>query len=135
MALDGLFLRPAGYLHPRWRTPVVAIGLQASFSVLHLYLGETLNLLEMTELVDATFFVLCGVALFLFRARDPGGAGYRCPGYPWIPIVFILAAGAAVASGIFAATRKAVEHAGWMVGAGIVLYFALRVFARPRAPV
>ena len=124
MALDGLFLPPAAYLHPRWRTPIVAIALQAGFSILHLFLGQTLSLLEMTELVDATFFVLCGVSLFVFRARSPGVTpGYRCWGYPWIPICFILAALAAVISGLFAATREAVAHAGAMFVAGIALYF------------
>ncbi|HUR28365.1 MAG TPA: amino acid permease [Planctomycetota bacterium] len=134
MALDGMFLKPAGYLHPRWRTPIVAIGLQASFGILHIFLGKTLDLMEMTEIVDASFFVLCGVALFVFRARGVGDASaYRCWGYPWIPICFILAALAAVASGVFAAKREAVEHAAWMVAAGIVLYFALRFVDRRRA--
>jgi len=133
MALDGLFLRPAAYLHPRWRTPVVAIALQASFSTLHVFLGETLSLLEMTELVDATFFVLCGVALFVFRARgQESPVGYRSWGYPWIPILFILGASTAVISGMVGATREAVEHAAWMVATGVVLYAALRLVDRRR---
>jgi APA family basic amino acid/polyamine antiporter len=131
MALDGMFLKPAAYLHPRWRTPIVAIGLQASFSILHLFLGNTLGLLEMTEIVDASFFVLCGVSLFVFRARGAGEpASYRSWGYPWIPICFILSALAAVLSGLFAATREAVLHAGYMLAAGVLLYGLLGFIAR-----
>ena len=133
MALDGLFPRPAAYLHPRWRTPVVAIALLAGFSSLHLFLGKTLSLLQMTEMVDATFFVLCGVSLFVFRARSTGvTSGYRCWGYPWIPIIFILSALAAVISGLRAATREAVEHAGYMVAAGVALYFVFELITRLR---
>jgi len=123
MALDGIFFRAAAYLHPRWRTPIVAIALQAGFGSLHLCLGSTLDLLQMTTIVDFSFFALCGLALFRFRATLPDAPrGYRAWGYPWLPALFTLASLAIVVNAMFNAERLAVVRAATMVGIGVVLY-------------
>ena len=129
MALDGVFFRQAAWLHPRWRTPVVAIGLQACFGILHLFLGETLNLLQMTTIADFTFFVLCGTALFVFRRRGLGAPGvFRAPGYPWLPALFVLASAAVVVSAVINAERVAVLRAGVMLSLGVLGYL---LWSRP----
>ncbi len=50
---------------------------------------------------DWIFFGLAGVALFVFRHRapDPTG-GFRMPGWPWIPALFVSAAAYAVISSV-----------------------------------
>ena len=35
-----------------------------------------------------TFFLLCGIALFIFRTRDGRPAGFRVPLFPLVPLVF-----------------------------------------------
>ncbi|MEO6709926.1 MAG: amino acid permease [Planctomycetota bacterium] len=133
MALDGVFFRAAAYVHPRWRTPVVAIALQAVFGCLHLFAGETLDLLQMVTIADFTFFVLCGITLFVFRARGVGGsAAYRAFGYPWLPAVFVLASLGIVINAVLNAEAIAVRRAGAIVAAGLVLYLVFGWLERRR---
>lgn len=123
MAKDGAFFAAAGYLHPRWRTPVVAIGLQAAFGSLHLFLGQDLDLLQMTTIVDFAFFGLCGAALFVFRRRLPNAErAYRAVGYPWVPAAFTAACAVIVISALRAAEPVAVMRAGAMVLIGAAIY-------------
>jgi amino acid transporter len=35
-----------------------------------------------------TFFLLCGIALFIFRAREGRPAGFQVPLFPLVPLVF-----------------------------------------------
>ncbi len=123
MALDGVFFKSAAYLHPRWRTPVIAIALQCGFSVLHLFLGQSLDLMQMTTIADFMFFVLCGVALFVFRAKLPDAPrAYRAFGYPFLPAVFTLASAAVVVSAVLNAERVAVWRAGGMLALGVAMF-------------
>ncbi len=134
MALDGVFFRQAAYVHPKWRTPIVAIGLQASFGILHLFLGKSLDLMQMTTIADFTFFVLCGVSLFVFRFKLPDAPrGYRAFGYPWLPALFTLASALVVVSAVFNAERQAVWRAVAMLSLGIVLFAVWSYRKRPRA--
>lgn len=43
------------------------------------------------------FYGLAGASLFVFRRRMPAAAlPYRVPGYPWTPLLFVLASAALV---------------------------------------
>lgn len=125
MARDGVFVRSAGYVHPRWRTPVVAILLQGAFGVAHvLYAGGLDELVAVCMLCDLVFFALCGVGLFVLRVRRPGvPRPYRALGYPWLPAVFVLVTTVAVAQGLYGARYRSVGLAGAVFGAGIAAYF------------
>ncbi len=89
MARDGQFFSFAATVHPRWRTPVNSIVVQAictivliftPFPQLVVYIGFTLNL----------FAVMSVAALFLFRQR-PGWQRMRSVSflYPLIPCLFV----------------------------------------------
>jgi APA family basic amino acid/polyamine antiporter len=123
MAKDGVFFASAAYLHPRWRTPLVAIALQAGFGILHLFLGETLNLLQMTTIADFTFFTLCGAALLRFRTRGSGEPGaFRAPAQPWLTLAFVLLSAGVVLSAMLNAEREAVVRSGVLLLVGLLLY-------------
>jgi APA family basic amino acid/polyamine antiporter len=135
MALDGVFFRAAAHLHPRWRTPIVAIGLQAGFSLLHLCTGSKPDLLEMTTIVDFSFFVLCGLALFRFRRTMPDAPrAYKAFGYPWLPALFTLGSAAVVINGVFNAQRLAVYRAAGIVALGVLLFAFWARSPRPEGP-
>lgn len=90
MARNGAFLRSAATVHPRWRTPVVAILYQGicavlmtltPFPTLAIYIGFTL-----------TFMTVLSVAsLFIFRRRPNWQRlGVVSFAWPLIPVAFIL---------------------------------------------
>lgn len=124
MARDGVFFRAAARVHPTYQTPAVAILLQALFVILHLFAGSHLDLLQVTVLVDWTFFSLCGLALFVLRFRRPDAhRPYRALGYPVLPLVFLLLAVSIVVSGIFKAERLAVLRAAALLIVGLILFW------------
>ncbi len=123
MARDGVFLPAAGYVSPRFGTPVVAIALQGGFSIVHLCTGRALDLLQMTVIFDWVFFTLCGLALFLLRRRRPDAERpYRAHGYPWLPAVFLMLSVTIVVQSLFTAEALAVYRSLGVLAVGLVLF-------------
>ena len=91
MAKDGVFFKRIGQLHPRYRTPVRAMALQAVWAVVLLYFWGTFgNLIEYVTFMDITFMAAAGAAVFHFRWRRPNlERPYQVWGYPIIPGIFV----------------------------------------------
>jgi APA family basic amino acid/polyamine antiporter len=97
MARDGVFFHRAAQLHERFRTPSLAIVFQAAWAILLTLSGTYGQLLDYVVFGDWIFFGLCGATVFIFRHREPNGgrdlaSGFRTPGYPWVPGLFVVAA-------------------------------------------
>ena len=93
MARDGLFFRRIGELSPKTRVPVIAIWVQAIWASV-LALSGTFDQIT-TSVIFALwiFFALVGSSLFILRRKlPPAPRRYRTPGYPVVPIVFVLVA-------------------------------------------
>jgi APA family basic amino acid/polyamine antiporter len=99
MASDGVFFPAASRIHPRYRTPHLAIvGLTAWASVLALS-GTYEQLFTYVMFASILFSVAAGAALFrLRRTRPDQPRPYRTWGYPVVPIVFIGGSAAFVAN-------------------------------------
>lgn len=94
MARDGVFFSRVGWLHPRTRAPVYAIALQGVWAVAIALSGRYEQILNYVVAIDAIFFGLTGVALIVFRRREPSHAAsarFRTPGHPWTTILFVAA--------------------------------------------
>ena len=94
-ARDGIFFRSMAHIHPRFESPSVSLGVQAAMStVLLLLVGRFQALFELALLGEWIFYMLTATTLFTFRRREPNRLRpYRVPGYPWLPAIFIAAAG------------------------------------------
>ena len=90
MAADGVFLPAARTVHPRYRTPHIAIlGLTAWSTVLALS-GTYEQLFTYVMFTSILFSVAGGIALFVLRRKMPAHPRpYRTWGYPIVPIIFI----------------------------------------------
>lgn len=102
MAADGVFFQGMARLHPRFRTPALAIVVQSTWAILLALTGSYAQLVNYVVWADWIFFGLSGAALFVFRRRAPIASrppgSYRSPGYPVVPALFVLAAVFVVAS-------------------------------------
>ena len=96
MAADGLFIRRLARLHPRHRTPGAAIVLQGTWALILVQSGRYGALLDYVVFADWIFFGMTEATLFVYRARERKGGvrygGFRTPGHPVLPALFIGAA-------------------------------------------
>jgi APA family basic amino acid/polyamine antiporter len=126
MAADGVFFGRAAKLHDRYRVPATALLIQSGWSIVLVATKEYGRLLNYVVFGDWIFFGLVGIALFVYRrrTRDAGaGSGtFRCPGYPVVPLFFVIAACFAVVSTVAADPGNAALGAG-IIAAGIPAYW------------
>lgn len=91
MARDRLFFSSAAVLHPRYRTPSVALVTQAAWACVLCLSGTYSQLLEYMVFASLLFYVLTACALFALRTRHPNLARpVRVIAYPWLPGFFLL---------------------------------------------
>jgi APA family basic amino acid/polyamine antiporter len=92
MAIDGRFFPAFSRLSPARGTPVAAIILMSVIAMALIWLAGADGVNKMgtgAVFIDAIFFILTGVALFILRRRG-GDWPFKMPGYPVLPIFFIL---------------------------------------------
>jgi len=102
MAADGVFLPGLAKLHPRYRTPWLAIIIQSTWSCILAATGSYERLLNYVVFADWIFFGLTVGTVLVFRRTLPLEAraadSYRAPGYPFVQILFVLVSAAVVLS-------------------------------------
>jgi APA family basic amino acid/polyamine antiporter len=90
MSRDGLFFKSAGRLHPRWRTPVAALIVQAVWTCFLCISGSYNQLLDYIICTELIFYILTILSLFVLRVRRPHAERpYRAFGYPVLPALYI----------------------------------------------
>jgi APA family basic amino acid/polyamine antiporter len=91
MARDKLFFSSAGTLHPEYKTPVVALVVQALWTSVLCLSGTYGQLLEFVIFAALVFYMLTAVGLFALRVKRPEAERpVRVPGYPWLPALYLL---------------------------------------------
>jgi APA family basic amino acid/polyamine antiporter len=123
MAEDGLFFKTVGRVHPKFETPYVAIGFIVVLAVIYVLLRDFMQLAEGYVLGVWPFLALCVVGLFTLRRRLPDfPRAYRVPGYPVVPLLFVLATFVVVANALYAQFWSTVVSI-LITLAGVPLYF------------
>src|SRR3954463_9544487 len=90
MAEDGLLFASMGAIHPRYRTPHVAIGAQAIWSSVLVLTGTYATIVSRVVYTEWIFFGALALGTIALR-RSPGyRARFRASGFPVVPIVFAL---------------------------------------------
>jgi basic amino acid/polyamine antiporter, APA family len=92
MARDDLFFRRAGELHPTYRTPALALGVQAVWTSLLCLSGTYGQLLDYLIFAAVLFYMLTVIGLFALRVKRPAAPRpVKAPGYPWLPAIYVVA--------------------------------------------
>lgn len=89
MGEDGLFFRSVARLHPKHRTPNVALLLLSGWAIVLVLSGSYGQLLDYATFGD---WLACAVGvgtLFWYRKHQGSQASFRVPGYPLLPLIFI----------------------------------------------
>ncbi len=124
MADDGLLLRGIAKVHPRYRTPYVAI-LVAALLGMALVMSRSFERLTDTFVLAIWPFYALGVAAIyrLRRSRPDLTRPYRAIGYPVVPALFIVAVAAFVVNALANDTINSVITFA-LIAAGIPIYYA-----------
>ncbi len=116
MARDGLFFQKLAEVHPRFGTPALAVISGGAWAGILAVTGTFEQLLTYVIFVGWSFYALAAASVFVYRRRAPEmPRPYRVPGYPWTPLIFIIAVSAMVANVIVSQPARAA------LGFGIVL--------------
>jgi APA family basic amino acid/polyamine antiporter len=93
MARDGVFFQFAQRLQPRFRTPSGALLLEGGVAAGLALSGTFEELYSLFVFAVWIFFGLVALALIRLRRREPElRRPYRAWGYPWTPLLFLIAA-------------------------------------------
>jgi APA family basic amino acid/polyamine antiporter len=126
MAGDGLFFRRMAEVHPRFRTPAFAIFTSGVWAAILACLGSFEQLFTYVIFTGWIFYGLAGASIFVYRRKMPGAPlPYRVPGYPWTPVIFVLASAALVVNATSSRPAGAIEGLG-IVLAGLPAYLIWR---------
>jgi APA family basic amino acid/polyamine antiporter len=128
MARDDLFFKSAGVLHPQYKTPVVALIVQALWTSLLCLSGTYSQLLNFVIFAALVFYGLTAVGLFALRIKRPAAERpVRAPGYPWLPALYVVAT-AVIAGNLLTqdATRTYSALGLGLVVLGVPVYFGWR---------
>ena len=115
MANDGLLFKWVGVVHGRYRTPHVALMLQAVWSSVLVLSGTYRALFTRVVYTEWIFFALMAASLYLLRQRPGYQPAYRVRGYQLLCAVFVLSSAAIVIH------HLASEPRDGAIGLGIVL--------------
>lgn len=126
MARDGIFVRAAGRVHPRFHTPATAIVAQAVWSCVLVLSGTLSQLVNYTGFAVVLFAGIAVSAIFPLR-RSRGGASrpFSAFGYPWAPAIFVIASALMVGNAFWREPIPTTVGAG-LIALGIPVYFLFR---------
>jgi APA family basic amino acid/polyamine antiporter len=90
MSRDGLFFKSVGKLHPRYKTPVAGLLVQAAWASLLCLSGSYSQLLDYIMFAVLMFYILTIAGLFVLRRKRPDAPRpYKALGYPVLPALYI----------------------------------------------
>lgn len=123
MALDGLFFTSVAVVHPRYRTPHVAIVVTTVWSALLAVSGSYNQLFTYVTFASVLFGTLGGLAIFrLRRTHSAVPRPYRTWGYPWVPALYVAGSGLLVANTLMERPVESLLGLG-LVATGLPMYW------------
>ena len=126
MARDGMFVRAAGRVHPRFHTPAAAIVAQSVWSGVLVLSGTLSQLVSYTGFAVVLFSGVAVLSLFVLRRRD----GHRrrpfsAIGYPWAPAMFVIASAVMLVNEVWRNPVPTLTGTALIV-AGVPVYYVMR---------
>ncbi|GAB3797343.1 amino acid permease [Spirosoma humi] len=90
MARDGLFFKAAAVIHPRYKTPSIAILLQGGWAMVLVWSGSFDQLTDMLVFASFIFYGATAFGVMLLRHKQPDRVRpYRVLAYPVVPLFFL----------------------------------------------
>ena len=129
MAIDGNFFSQLSYIHPRFKTPIVAIVIQSVWALFLLFYKNFGQLLTYITFTDSLFFLLTALTIFVFRFKKPEAErSVKTWLYPFTPILFCAILTWFLFKTLFAENSSEQALAGLIVlGLGLPFYWYFKM--------
>ena len=116
MARDRVFFSKLAEVHPRFGTPATAIVAMNIVAIILAATGTFEQLLTYVVFTGWIFYALGAASIFVYRRKfRDAERPFRVPGYPFTPLLFVLASAVIVANTVYAQPKTA------LIGLAIVL--------------
>ena len=123
MARDGMLFRSLARVHPRHRTPAVSILSLSAWAAVLVLSGRYEQLFTYVIFASWILYGMTTAAVIVLRRKRPElPRPYRTLGYPFVPVLFVLAACGLVLSTIISSPRESLLGLA-MISAGLPFYF------------
>lgn len=135
MARDGLFFESLGRVHPRYRTPVAAIVVQGIWASVLTLIGTFQQLFTYVVFTHWIFYALAVAGVIVLRVKRPElERPFRAPGYPLLPVLFVLSAAGLTLSVIVADPWRSLAGIAAILTGLPAYWFFRRQFSRHSRP-
>lgn len=85
------FFAFAGKVSPKYHTPVNALWLQAVWAILLVLIGSFDMMMDMFVFISWIYYGFAAYGIFVLRKKMPNAdRSFRMPGYPYLPVIFIV---------------------------------------------
>ncbi len=128
MAEDGIFFKQLAWVHPRWRTPVVAMVVQVvwAIAVLLFFQGLFDQIITFVTFMDIAFMGLAGAGIFIFRKKmAEANRPIRAWGYPVVPAIFVIISAAFATNTLLERPAQAIPGLVLLL-LGVFVFFILK---------
>ncbi len=116
MARDGAFFHAMGRLHPRFRTPAISLIALSALGIVFALSGTFDQLYTYVMFIQVLSYAAAVAGIFVLRRKLPDAPRpYHCTGYPYLPALYVLIAGAWALNSVVTRPRET------LIGTGIVL--------------
>ncbi len=123
MARDGLFFRSVAHVNPKHRTPSVSILALSAWGAFLVLSGRYNQLYTYVIFASVILYGMATAAVIVLRIKRPDlPRPYRTLGYPFVPVVFVLAVTCLVISTLLKSPRESLMGLG-LVSLGLPFYF------------
>ena len=123
MAVDGLFFKKVATIHPNYHTPSVSILVLSLWSALLVLSGRYEQLFTYVIFASWILYAMATASVIVLRRKRPDlPRPYKTIGYPIVPILFVLVAGALILSTLADSPRESILGLG-LIFAGLPFYF------------
>jgi basic amino acid/polyamine antiporter, APA family len=123
MARDGLFFKRIAFVHPQHRTPSVSILALSAWGALLVLSGRYQQLYTYVIFASVILYGMATAAVIVLRFKRPDmPRPYRTLGYPFVPVIFVLAISCLVVSTLLKSPRESLMGVG-LVALGLPFYF------------
>jgi APA family basic amino acid/polyamine antiporter len=133
MATDNLFFKSAANLHPTYKTPALALIVQAIWTCILCLSGTYGQLLNFVIFAAVVFYTVTAVGIFRLRQKRPDiPRPVKAPGYPFLPGLYVVLTGLIAIDLLVQDSTRTYAFLGLiLVLLGVPVYFGWRRYVKP----